>query len=484
LQNMWEKYQGHGVQILAVHCSDTDPTAWLAGHGVTFPVVQSNPGDICGLWDFDVPPKGYIIRRDAIIEKYLPGYYSNDAYVEGLLLDVIWMRDPVDIEMVMDISGSMNDPAPGDPGGDSKLTLMQRSANIVTDYLEDNGQTDDRLGLVWFESAVNEYQVGGDKLFPVQTNAATLRTQIDAPTAGGCTAMGGGLQSAFDTLADDGVNDRSAILLTDGMQNVNPMVSKVGGHYEIIDSGGWCAPQCGVTPHPGTNITTYNTRVHTIGVGILASYTTLLQEVADQTEGFYRGTNDPDVDLDLLYIVDLCHCMAGGSPAVSFHSVGILYQEKCFAEEVFSVNRTTRKITVILDWQRARQCSLTFWLYSPDGSLIDLHREMRHFEDHCMATVYLPANFQEEQWSHVGQWRILIRGEMVKDRADYHAFVISEDREVKFSLDYPRRVYEVGDVLPIRAVFKEFDRPVYKLNDLMCGNFPAQDTNYRPAIPL
>lgn len=457
------------VAVVGVGVGDPDAAMWLNGLGVTFPAIADTTWTVTNqYWNASSSsyPQNAIVGRDEIVHDSFTGLH-DEATLEGHLLNVIWMRDPVDIELVMDVSGSMNSPAPSDPGGDAKLLLMQRAANIVVNYLASNGQTNDRMGLVWFESDVRDYTApGGAKLVPVQANEAILRAEINASTTGGCTAMGAGLQTAFNTLVSEGLQDRFAILCTDGMQNVDPMVTKVGSHYEIIDGGGYCAAHSSVAPVPGTNITTYNTRVHTIGVGITAIYATVLQEVADQTGGFYTGTDDPETDLDLLYMVDLCHCMAGGSPKISFHRVGIFRQEECYAEEHFFVNRTTRKITVILTWQQAQGCDLTFWLYGSDGRRLDLHRQMKCFGDHCLATVHLPANFGEKQWSHVGQWRLVIRGETTGGKADYHAFVICEDREVKFRLEIPRRVYEVGDYLPVRVLLQASGLPIVNLQDI------------------
>lgn len=457
------------VAVVGVGAGDPDAATWLNGLGVTFPAIADTTWTVTNqYWNSSSSsyPQNTIVGRNEIVQDSITGLH-DEATLEGHLLDVIWMRDPVDIELVMDVSGTMADPAPSDPGGDPKLLLMQRASNIVVNYLADNGQSGDRMGLVWFESDISEYTApGGGKLVPVQANEATLRTEIDGSTTGNCTAMGAGLQTAFNMLVDEGVQDRFAILCTDGMQNVDPMVTKVGGHYEIIDGGGYCAPHSSVAPVPGTNITTYNTRVHTIGVGISAGYSTLLQEVADQTGGFYTGSDDPETDLDLLYMVDLCHCMAGGSPKISFHSIGSFHEEKCYAAEHFFVNRTTRKITVILAWQQAQGCDLTFWLYGPDGKRVDLHRQMKYFGDHRLATIYLPASFQEKQWAHVGQWRMVIRGEMTGGSADYHAFVVCEDRDVKFRLEIPKKVYEVGDYVPLRVLLQVSDRPIPKLHDI------------------
>ena len=40
--------------------------------------------------------------------------------------------------------------------------------------------------------------------------------------------------------------------------------------------------------------------------------------------GICLGTNDPATDLDLIFFVDLCNCMAGSSQAIVHHHAGIL----------------------------------------------------------------------------------------------------------------------------------------------------------------
>lgn len=410
-------------------------------------------------------PHTYVIGRDKVIRKDILGAVSCDV-LEGHVMDVVYIREPVDVEMVMDVSNSMNSPSPSDLGGDSKLTMMKQASTMITDFLNDNGQVDDRMGLVWFTDDATEYEPPAGKLLPVQINWADLRAQINAHGTGTCTAMGAGLQKAFDTLSPS-TQKRFAILCTDGMQNIEPKVTKVGGHYEIIDSGGWlCGGHSSVPAHPGVDITTYDTRIHTIGIGITATYESLIQEIANETGGFYRGTNDPETDLDLIYFLDLCNCMAGGSPALAHHSTGRLYAEECEAVERFCINRSVRKITVMLSWKEYQGSKLTFWLYAPDGSLLNLQKEMKLFENHCLVTIYLPKQQDGAKLSHVGHWQMVIRGETRGAYADYHAFVIAEDRETKFCIDYPRKMYEVGDVLPIRIKLTEKEGPVSKVNEI------------------
>jgi hypothetical protein len=379
----------------------------------------------------------------------------------------VYLRNPVDVEMVMDVSDTMNYPSPADPAGDTKLAMMKQATTMITDFLKDHGQSDDRMGLVWFTDDASEYQNGlGQKLLPIQANWTDLKAQITAQETGVCTAMGAGMQKAFDTLSAS-TNQRFAILCTDGMQNIEPKVEAVGGHYEIIDSDGWlCGGHSSVAAHPGTDITSYNTRVHTIGVGITATYASLLQDIANATGAFYRGTDDPSVDLDLIYFLDLCNCMAGGSPAVVHHSAGTLISRACEAVEEFQLNRSARKISVLLSWKKSQGSNLTFWLYAPDGSLLDLQGAVKQFENYTMATVYLPKQQDGKTLAHVGQWRMIIRGETHGPSADYHAMVIAEDQELKWHVDFPRKMYEVGDILPIRLRLAELKRPITKVNEI------------------
>ncbi len=441
----------------------------MTGLGVTFPAIQDDASfTLLNTYspESSYVPHLYIIGRDGVIRYDHIGGHTEDV-LEGHIMDVVYMRDPIDVEMVMDVSNSMNSAPPSDPGGDSKLTLMRRAASMITEFLADHGQADDRMGLVWFTDDASEYQnPGGDKLVSVQANAGTLDTEINTHGTGVCTAMGAGLQKAFDTLSAS-VQKRFAILSTDGMQNIEPKVTEVSGHLEIIDSGGYlCGGHSAVPAHPGVDIASYDTCVHTIGVGVTATYASLLQDIANETGGFYRGTDDPDTDLDLIYFLDLCNCMAGGSPAVAHHHVGMFHPEACQVVECFRLNRTVRKITVALGWKHCLNGNLTFWLRSPDGTLLDLHQELKCSPDHCMATIYLPRRDNNVELEHVGQWEMIIRGETGGASAEYHAFVIAEDRETHFRLDFPRRFYEVGDILPLELKLVKEDKALTRINAL------------------
>lgn len=469
LQSLWTKYQGHGVQMVAVHVDPNQTAAqtWLVGMGITFPVVQDNASNtIFNSYATGTGgiPQLYIIDRNQVIHSSHLGA-DTESVIEGHILDAIYARESVDIEMVMDVSDSMNSVP---TGGDSKLIMMKQAAKMVVDFLRDHGQSSDRMGLVWFTDDVSEYvNSTGQKLLPVLSNGLDLKNQIDAQGTGICTAMGAGLQKAFDTLSSS-TQKRFTLLLTDGMQNIEPKVTKVGSHYEIVDSGGWlCGGHSSIPPHPGVDITTYNTTIHTIGVGITATYTGLLQDIANATDGFYLGTNDPASDLDLIYFVHLCNCLAGGSPSIVHHNSGTYYVQECRTIEKFLLNHSVRKITAILSWERALAGALTFWLRAPDGSLLDLHQEMKLYDSYCMATIYLPKEQNGTLLPHIGEWEMIISGETSELAASYHALIIAEDTESHLELAYPRTVYEVGDILPLHIHLEEAGTAVVQPNELL-----------------
>ncbi len=469
LVNLWNTYSGHGVQIVAVVRENSTPTSviktWLTGEfdvTVTFPAIHNE--DIWSSYMGGIPvndrvvPHTFIIDRNMHIRERFLGFPGRD-FLEGLLKDTIYIRDPIDLEMVMDVSGSMNWPLTGD----SKFEMMKRACRIIGNFLNTNGQIDDNMGLISFTDDVSEDQT----LLPIKANwdiTNGLKDKINALVTGTCTAMGAGLQTAFDTLPPSTPTRKSFVILcTDGIQNINPLVKKVpAGHYEIINGDDWCGdPSQIVSEHPGDNIANYNIPVHTIGVGITANYETLLQGIANQTGAFYQGTNDPETDLDFLYLIDLCNIMAGGSPSILYHNTSNLSVEEHKKAEIFYLNRSIRKITVILSWKKSQRSNFMFWLYSPDGTLLDLHNEMRLYENHCMATIYLPKRQNGESLEYLGGWRMIIRGEIIGTSADYHAFVIGEDTVIKHVVDFPKKLYEVGDLLPIRIIVLNKKKPVF-----------------------
>ncbi|GAH24494.1 unnamed protein product, partial [marine sediment metagenome] len=173
---------------------------------VTFPVIcGKDDGDL--IWgdymlmesDPTTRPHTFIIGRytssngggDRTIRKSISRDDHDDLSCEDLrilLLEFIYERDPIDLEMVMDVSGSMNGTSPSGPAGVTKLMMMKDACSIVGDYIINNVKSNDNMGLIWFSNNVVEcilhtFQENWD-------SGANLRDQINNVGAGGCTAMG------------------------------------------------------------------------------------------------------------------------------------------------------------------------------------------------------------------------------------------------------------------------------------------------------
>jgi hypothetical protein len=488
LTALWTEFGsgGNGVQMVAVQHND-DGGGWIGtlngGAGLPFPAIQDNPpaNDIYHAFDDRVlwwgMPQIYVIDRDQIVHSSATYCYvdpimipiETQEQIENRIMDAIAERDPVTVEFVADVSGSMNSVPAG--SSDPKLQLMKDAANIAANVLGDHGQTGDRAGLVSFSDVANDH---GGTFHATLGNAASITGLIDPLIADGCTAMGAGLQTAFNMhVADGSPNDRHAILLTDGRQNIEPYVRTYIdslfpfiAHSEILDDGGsGCSGiHSGTAGNPGHDLINYDTKVHTIGLGITGSYGWDLNMLSATTGGIYRATNDPNADLQLIYEVDLCEALAGGSPTVIHYNTGHYYQEKCRVVERFQVNSTIRKLTAILSWEHALNGDLTFWLRAPDGTLLDLHKEMRLFDSYAIAQIYLPNYKDGVKLPYIGEWEMIIGGVIDDNKAFYRASVIGEDPELKFSFDFPRNIYSVGDMVPLAVSLVADD---YKLSEPM-----------------
>jgi Ca-activated chloride channel homolog len=125
---------------------------------------------------------------------------------------------PRNLVFLLDVSGSMNEPA--------KLPLLKDSMRLLVDQLNDR----DRVAIVVYAGAA------GLVLPPTPGDRkGEIRAALDALEAGGSTAGGAGIQLAYkvaeDTFVDDGVN--RVILATDGDFNVG--VTSAGGLERLIE---------------------------------------------------------------------------------------------------------------------------------------------------------------------------------------------------------------------------------------------------------
>src|SRR5687767_3106100 len=185
-----------------------------------------------------------------------------------------------------------------------RITVLDQSMGTFFGIWTTMGQfnPNDHAGAVFFGSASAPQMFGGNFLVPfspmpnanltslISTSSTTAPRPISEFEL---TAMGPGLQSAFERFSDTSSNYRHIIVFTDGQQNVGPCVKPSSATV-----GERCALTGGAVTEPYTlndvQLRTYGIPIHTIGTGsaVGTPYEILLRRIAFDTGGRGSFTSD------------------------------------------------------------------------------------------------------------------------------------------------------------------------------------------------
>jgi Uncharacterized protein containing a von Willebrand factor type A (vWA) domain len=187
----------------------------------------------------------------------------------------VFIERNVDVVMVLDRSGSMS-LALG--AGTRWSALRQSVQNFMLAY--ETLRPQDRTSISYFDTDLNPLSTCCGALIPNTPSnpalSARIASELNEVTnqPQGLTAMGMGLQNATTKLTDAD-RSRNILLITDGEQNVPPMVNANGQGY-----------------NDGTNIPD-GIRIATIGIGNPSpQFNTILQNLASNSDGSYNTTID------------------------------------------------------------------------------------------------------------------------------------------------------------------------------------------------
>jgi hypothetical protein len=246
------------------------------------------------------------------------------------------------------------------------------------------------------------------------------------------------------------------------MQNYNPVIVDAGGDLQILNvspSDAGLHPlvtsiwgDSGVPPKPGQDLSSFDTHIHTIGVGLSGPpWTTLMSRITLFTDGLHFETPAPTVDLQNFYLNDLIESFKGASPQMVQHKLGTYYPEKCHAQDLCWINSSARWLTVALSWQGdPNQNQLVCNLAAPDGTLIDISSRTSVGSRRRVISMPLPTYNNDRLVNHVGRWRLHITGK-TKASVPYQVFWLVDDRLVHFEIDTIKRMYHVGDKFVLKG---------------------------------
>jgi hypothetical protein len=367
------------------------------------------------------------------------------------------LGNPVDVMLVLDLSGSMQDP--GCPlGCQSKITVLKQAVQEFVDLFDEVAITADRLAVRYFKTNVTQFPASGD-LVPVPSNAVAVIGDVTSSgtVASGMTAMGGGLQSAINKLTD--INQqRSIVVVTDGIQNVNPMVDPATLTIKTdlgvpFASGVTCAPVTGVVACPTQLGVSPSPPISTIAIaGLPDAYTGVLANIAAQTGGTSRMTTNPDFALRQYFVETLIAGLRGNSPQLIGYRHGNLMGGA--ATESFTTNNGVTKVVLALAW--GPDDSLAFRV-ERDGVDVTAAGNVRFRPSSQIFSLALPARFEGNEIPPGGEWRMRITGPV---GTRYEAAAIADEPLLEYDLSVGAGDHVAGDSLLWTARLKFGNEPV------------------------
>lgn len=378
-------------------------------------------------------------------------------------------RNPVDIILVLDVSGSMNSIAAG--GTTPKIDLLKDAVELFIRTWEPFSIPEDRMGIVYFSSSIaSTFPTTPTILLPFQANANAFITNVRSQTAGGCTALGAGILTAdggFDTLAD---RQRHIMVFTNGMQNRSPMVTTVGTAHQILADPGASCGDSGVADNPAVNLADYTAKkIHTIGTGASgAVWTTLITDIANQTGGLPHFTATPDENLEDFFLDDLVAALRVDPVEKVTTLAGTLTNADSGKFETFEINESVRKATFVVSWRGDRRPSaVNFSLIAPDGTtvppgLIDLSSGPFY----RIASLNFPLSVHGSPVGQAGTWQLVFHPDLATNQVDYRAHLIVDDADVRYHFDVPTAGTGVGEPIPLSLWVQQGNRTLTGLQDV------------------
>ena len=377
-------------------------------------------------------------------------------------------RHPLDVVLVLDKSGSMGWELPGAPFGSLPVrwTVLGTALEQFEALWEQAAEADvvnDRIGLVHFDSGATGANFAGsifkkrgsDPVGPAHDWNEVL-TAAKAPAPGGSTAIGKGLNLAFERIVADPANiDAVVVLMTDGEQNVDPEIQKIAGtdNYALRSVAPFNSP-------PVADLDELYLKgipIQTIAMGTPADpFAQLLDGIAAQTAGTSVVTTTAAGMSAAMQDV-LLAALKGNTLGLLARTQGTVTPPNVFAAPVpLELDASVRRATVVLNWTGRR--GLFEVMFQPPGGGNPIVPTMRKAgANWLVASVDLPANGPS------GTWQALVKGQDLSAPAGFQLSAYALDGRLKYSLNFGRDRTGTADSLPLFAELSYDGKPLDKI---------------------
>jgi len=399
--------------------------------------------------------------------------------------------------LTLDFSGSMS--AAACPGCPTRAVVLKDAVELFVQLWSTVSVPSDRIGVNYFNTNVTPSAINGGVPALLSGGTANLIAEVVSQSPGGMTAMGGALQQAIQTLngvsADTQI--RRVILFTDGIQNVNPMVTP--SPNPMVPSG----RQLVIANEPGrqnSNVTpavpptvldiSHGIAVDTIGIGDDVPLVGLLNEIASDTGGHTLVTTAPNDDLRRFFVEELINALRGFSPQL------VAYRRASIGSagsniETFAVEGGPRRVVLKLSWKRGETMDLSV---KKDGVDVTAAGRFISGEFYKIFVIDLPKNGKSPIAAR-GNWQVRVKG---KATTAYEAAAIVDGGRITYDTVFNAKRPTVGSPFdlvvrstvggkPIAAnarVTATLMIPTTTARDLIAANPPKEPPVFEPGMTL
>ncbi|HEX6085764.1 MAG TPA: vWA domain-containing protein [Thermoanaerobaculia bacterium] len=374
-------------------------------------------------------------------------------------------RHPLDVVVVLDKSGSMNERPPGADAGPTKAELLTSAmGTFVATWQEiDVLQSNDRLGVVFFSNtAAAQTITGGDPPAGFFVRRGTdpagathdwnaVRTKIEELTPGGATSVGAGINSGMQQWSSDPESDLSLLVVTDGKQNTAPLIEPAASGFLALTPVGTFTNELRQRFVP----------IQSIGFGEPGTVDgELLTKLALETSGVSYISINVATLFDNLALT-LISILKGNTAALALRHHHVLSGTTPGPFKQVPVDKSVQRAVFSVQWAPPRVNALELDVVGPGGQVMQPDSMTRTPQSFLLSFDMEPK--------HVGTWRVRARRPQHLSSAPapvdvpYTVHTYFVERHLDFSVSVAERQPATGDALTIRARVSYDGRPLARL---------------------